>query len=130
LGNLGDKLSEAGDERGISLVRRAMKLDPFHPTWFHVSIATHQFEMGEYEKALSSARKINIPGCFRAQVLLAAVYAEAGQLDDARAALEELLKLYPGFTTDKLTEEWRKWNATDDRIRRLVAALRKAGLPE
>ena len=130
LGSLGDKLSEAGDERGIGLVRRAMKLDPFHPTWFHISIATYHFERGEYGKALSAARKIDIPGYFRAQALLAAIYAEAGHPNDARSALEELLKLYPGFTTGKLAEEWRKFNVSDDRIRRWVAALRKAGLPE
>ena len=44
--------------------------------------------------------------------------------------MEELLRLYPGFTTETLTVEWQKLNATDDTIRRWVEALRKAGLPE
>ena len=44
--------------------------------------------------------------------------------------MEELLRLYPGFTTATLSEEWRKWNRTDDSIRLWAAALREAGLPE
>jgi hypothetical protein len=62
-------------------------------------------------------------------MFLAAVYGELGRQSEARSALEELLRLYPGFTTEKLIEELQKWNYGDDRIRRWVAALRKAGLP-
>ena len=32
--------------------------------------------------------------------------------------------------TDKLAQECRKWNYSDETIRRWVEALRKAGLPE
>ena len=53
---------------------------------------------------------------------------------DARAirssALEQLLKLYPGFSIEKYIEEERKWNVPDDSIRLWAAALRKAGLPD
>ena len=43
-------------------------------------------------------------------------------------ALEELHRLYPGFTTETLSEEFQKWNLSDDRLRLWVSALRKAGL--
>ncbi len=55
---------------------------------------------------------------------------ELGRQSEARSALEELLRLYTGFTTEKLIEEWQKLNRPDDRIRLWVAALRKAGLTE
>jgi hypothetical protein len=61
---------------------------------------------------------------------LAGIYAELGRQSEARSALEELLRLYSGLTTGKLTEELRKWNYPDDIIRHWIAALRKAGLPE
>jgi tetratricopeptide (TPR) repeat protein len=127
---LGEKMAFLGDERGITLVRRAAKLDPFHPTWFNFSISHYHFERREYEAALIAARKMDIPGYFWPQVHLAAIYAELGRQQEAHSALEQLLNVYPGFTVEKLTEERRKWNATDDSIRRWVAALRKAGLPE
>jgi tetratricopeptide (TPR) repeat protein len=129
LAALGEKLNIVGDPRGILLVRKAVKLDPFHPTWFNFAIALYHFDKGEYEEALAAARKINIPGYFWPQMFLAAIYGELGRQSEARSALEELLKLYPGFTTEKLIEELQKWNYGDDRIRRWVAALRKAGLP-
>jgi adenylate cyclase len=128
--SLGDKLAGAGDERGIALVRRAMKLDPFHPTWFYLPIAAHHFERGEYDRALAAARKINIPGFDVPLMYLAAIYAELGRQAEAGSAIEELLKLCPGFTTGTYIEWARKWNRTDESIRRWVAALRKAGLPE
>ncbi len=126
---LGERLNNVGDPRGILLVRKAVKLDPFHSTWFNFPIAQYHFDKGEYEEALAAARKINIPDYFWPQIYLAAIYGELGRQSEARSALEELLRMYPGFTTEKLIEEMQKWNAGDDRIRRWVAALRKAGLP-
>jgi tetratricopeptide (TPR) repeat protein len=120
----------AGDERGIALVKKAMKLDPLLPTIFNFSIAHHHFERGEYEEALATVRKIDFPGFFMTQLYLAAIYAELGRNSEARPALEELLRIYPGFTTEKLIEERRKWNESDEMLRRWAAALRKAGLPE
>ena len=72
----------------------------------------------------------DIPGYFWTQIYLAGIYAELGRDSEARSAIEDLLSLYPGFTTETLSEEWRKWNRPDDVIRHWVAALRKAGLPE
>jgi tetratricopeptide (TPR) repeat protein len=93
-------------------------------------IAAHHFERGEYEEALAAARKIDIPGFFGTQLYLAAIYAELGRQSEARSAVEELLRLRPGFTSERHIEEVRKWNRTDDHTSRTVAALRKAGLPE
>jgi Flp pilus assembly protein TadD len=107
-----------------------MTLDPFHPTWLHLPFAAYHFQRGEFEDALAAARKVNLPGFFGTQAYLAAIYAELGRQHEARSAVEELLKLYPGLTTETVIELMRKWNLADDRIRHGVAALRKAGLPE
>jgi tetratricopeptide (TPR) repeat protein len=130
LASLGLRFENVGDERGIALVRKAMKLDPSHPTWSYFPVAHYHFERGEYEEALAAARKINLPGFFWTQIYLAGIYAELGRDSEARSALEELIRVYPGFTTATLIEEERKFNYRDDSIRHWVAALRKAGLPE
>jgi TolB-like protein len=54
LAYLGQELHYAGDERGIALVRKAVALDPFHPTWFNFPIAHHHFERDEHEEALAA----------------------------------------------------------------------------
>jgi adenylate cyclase len=127
---MGFRLEHAGDERGIALVRKAMKLDPFLSMILNFSVAHHHFERGEYEEALAATRKINLPGLFWTQIYLAAIYAELGRDSEARSAVEELLRSHPGFNTERQIEEHRKWNYPDDSIRLWVAALRKAGLPE
>jgi adenylate cyclase len=130
LAGLGMRFEQAGDERGIALVRKAMKLDPFLPTIFNMPVAAHYFERGEYKEALVAARKINIPGFFPTQMFLAMIYTELKRPSDARAAVKELLRLRPGYTIETYVEESRRINIPDDRIRRFSAALRKAGLPE
>ena len=130
---LGNLLHYAGDERGIAFVRKAMKLDPFHPTWFHFAIASdHHFERGEYEEALAAARKIDHPRPLLDSDLSGwrSTRSWVGT-SEAQSALEELLRLYPGFTIEKLIEEWRKWNLPDDSIRplgRSIAQGRAAGV--
>jgi tetratricopeptide (TPR) repeat protein len=130
LAGMGMRFQEAGDERGIALVRKAMKLDPFLPTFYNMPIAAYHFERGEYGEALVAARKINIPGFFPTQVFLAAIYAELGRPSEARAAVEELLRLRPGYNIGEHLKDARKLNVPDDRIGPFSAALRKAGLPE
>ncbi|GAG15314.1 unnamed protein product, partial [marine sediment metagenome] len=49
----GAYIFQTGDERGIALVRKAMTLDPFHPTWWYFPIARYHFKRGEYEEALA-----------------------------------------------------------------------------
>jgi adenylate cyclase len=129
LASMGSYLQSVGDERGIALVRKAVKLDPFHPSWFNFPIARDHFERGEYEEAFTAARKSEMPGYVRTHVLLAAICAELGRREDARKALEQLLSLDPGFNLQRLVEEWRKWNVSEERTSLYVAALRKAGLP-
>jgi adenylate cyclase len=130
LASMGENLQYLGDERGIALLSRAVKLDPFHPPWFHLAIAVYHFERNEHEAALAAARKIDMPGFAPPQGLLAAIYAELGRQSEAGAAVEELLRLSPGLTTEIAVEQLRKLNFSEDTIRRFVAALRKAGLPE
>ena len=121
----------AGDERGITLVRKAIALDPFHPTWFHFPIALYHFERGEYEEALVAARKIDIPGLLLPACLSRRDLRRAGSPEARLDPLSKLLKALPGFHHRETDS--RNGGSTMpaiDSIRRWVAALRKAGLPE
>jgi hypothetical protein len=71
------------------------------------------------------------PGVLR--VDLASAYAWRGQKAEAAAAVAELLKLRPGYTVQKLTQEG---SGVSDHptfrkeFQRIVEGVRKAGLPE
>jgi adenylate cyclase len=128
LGWLGNFLHLAGDERGIPFIRKAMKLDPSHPMWFHSVIAFDHIERAEYEDALTELRKIAPPRPFWAQINLVVTYTELGRHHEAQSAVDDLMRIYPGFTIEKLIVEWRKLHLPDDRIGPWMDGLRKAGI--
>jgi TolB-like protein/Tfp pilus assembly protein PilF len=127
---IGEMLCNVRDERGIALLPRAMKLDPFHPTWFHFPVAIHHLKRGALEEALAAARKIDMPGFAPPQLLLAVIYTELGRPNEARSTVEGLLTFRPDFTTEEAMDVMRKSNFSEEDIRRVAAALRNAGLPE
>jgi adenylate cyclase len=130
LGAMGEKLQQVGDKRGVELVKKAMALDPYHPTVFYYTLADDHFQQGEYEEALAAVQRLNMPDFYTTQAFLAAVYSELGRKTEAHTAVERARTLYPGLTIEEWTEEMRKWNRPDAVLRKFGAALRKAGLPD
>jgi hypothetical protein len=59
---------------------------------------------------------------------LAATHAQLGQLDEARAAVAEVLRLRPGYTIGAQRRIAPFRHARDDK--HFFDAMRKAGLPE
>jgi adenylate cyclase len=117
-------------ERGTALVRKAIALNPHHQGWYHFPLSLNHYRLGEYDAALTEARKLKLPGFYWSHLLLAAVYGELGRQADADVAVGELRRLYPGFTTATALEELDKLNFRGPIIEQFVAGLRKAGLPD
>ena len=69
-----------------------------------------------------------VPTDLFAYTLLATAYALSGAMKQARETIANFRKLYPSFTlADFVTHEPFK---VQTELRRVVAALREAGLPE
>jgi tetratricopeptide (TPR) repeat protein len=88
-------------ERAIDWAERGMRLSPFDPWAFAAfgSLALGRFLLGRYELAVqaayravqsNSAHSINY-------VLLAAMLAKVGRLEEAKAAAARVLELHPAF---------------------------------
>jgi hypothetical protein len=75
--------------------------------------AHRHFEKGEYREALVVMRKIDVPGFYYTHLPLAAIHAELAQESEARSSLEEVLRLWPGFTMPKWVGQMHKWNYSD-----------------
>ena len=60
-------------------------------------------------------------------MLLAVGHARLGQLDQARAAADRLLEVFPSYP-EIARQHLRDWNMSEDHIVRFIDALRKAGL--
>ena len=114
-------------DQAKSDVQHAMLLSPRDPEvgWWHMNFGIAEIGMQHYEAAIDEERRA-IDSGFRPYTpysVLAAAYALAGKIDEAKIAMAEARHLNP-----KLTVKWMIAHGTNDPTR--LAGYRKAGLPE
>jgi TolB-like protein len=103
-----------------------MQLNPNHPGWYWFPRAFNAYRQRDYRGALETALKVNLPGFWRTQLLLAAANGQLGERAAASHAVQELLKIRPNFKEHR-HDELRKWH--DEELKeQLLDGLRKAGL--
>jgi adenylate cyclase len=114
-------------EQAKADMERAMRLSPRDPLVgvFHVDLGDAEISLGHYDAAIDAYRKAIDSGFrpFYAYTSLAAAYAHAGKMDEAKAALAEARRLNPAITIKWLKEHTPNLPASFD-------GLRKAGLAE
>ena len=132
-GYLGAALSFAGEpDRSLAVLQEAMRLSPRDPfLWiFHATAGDAEFNLGHFDAAIGEYRKALETGQreFAIYMNLAAAYAQAGQLEEARVETAEVLRINPAFTI----ESWKRIVVFKDSkdLEHYVDGLRKAGLPD
>ncbi len=115
-------------EEGSEWIRKAMRLNPYHPErfWFHLARA--QFVAKQYGDAIESLRHITAPDGLH-HALLAACHAQMGDAERATAHAAEVIKRIPGFAIRRHCRPLLHYRHETDLAHHLEA-LRKAGLPE
>jgi adenylate cyclase len=114
-------------EAGIALLEKAMALNPYHPGWYYLPLAFHRYRERDYEGALKEALKVDMPGYWPNHMTLAAVYGQLGRWEEAGAALERVLQLFPSFE-ERAREELGKWLFEKEVLEHMLEGLEKAGL--
>jgi adenylate cyclase len=86
--------------------------------------------MGQYEEAVREHKRNlqKVPTRLGDHIALAANYILMGREEDARAEAEEVLRLHPKFSVKHFVKQQMYKDRAD--ADRLIAALRKTGLPE
>jgi tetratricopeptide (TPR) repeat protein len=112
-------------KEAIEILKKAMRLNPNYPDWYSWSLAFALFTARQYDEALQVLEKTLNPQSRR---LLAVTYAQAGRLEQARAAAKEFLAANPNFSIKGLAEIEPYENPAD--WEHYAEGLRKAGLPE
>ena len=124
---LGFQIAYSGDwERGCALAERAMQLNPSHPGWYWFPLVLNAYRQRDYQGALDLALKINMPGFWRTQLMLAVSNAQLGNQDAARKAAQELLKIRSDFAVVARTELQKWWDP--ELVEHLLEGLGNAGL--
>jgi len=111
---------------GIEKVRRALRLNPYPPGWYHWELGYAQYAAHRHEAAVET---LSQPSTYRtgSRRILAASLAQLGRIGEARQEAELFMVSNPHFTIGY-------WAATqpfrDEAIREhFVDGYRKAGLP-
>jgi tetratricopeptide (TPR) repeat protein len=134
LANLGAYLAAIGrTKEGIEASRLALRLSPrdLSNFWRHYAIAVAHFADGDYQAALEVSRKIarsrwHVPS----GILWAAAAAGLDDAAEARGAVDYCLSQRPDLRIAQVVPNFMLRFGRDADHERLMALLRKAGLPE
>jgi serine/threonine protein kinase/tetratricopeptide (TPR) repeat protein len=120
----------SGDwERGVALAQRAIELNRHHPGWYHLVLFHHHYRKRDYEVALQTAKKINVPEFHWMQLMTAAACGMLGRHEEARTATESLRKYNPTFLhLENVREDIEMWDPDKGEVAQLLQGLQKAGL--
>jgi adenylate cyclase len=113
-------------EEGIEWIRRAMRLNPYHPERFWSHLGRAQYTARLYADAIASYSKLTAPDQTH-HAFLAASSAQLGNRTAAAAHTREVLQRQPDFTVQYLlkTLHYRQPSDTEH----VHEGLLKAGLP-
>jgi TolB-like protein/Tfp pilus assembly protein PilF len=114
-------------ERGVSLIDEAIARNPAHPGWYHTAPALNFYRQGRYAEALEEARQIDASGWIHNYTILAMIYGQLGQEEEAQAAARRILELDPNFE-ENAWYELQLRNFPEQMAGQMAEGLRKAGL--
>jgi len=114
-------------EEGIEWIRRAMRLNPYHPERFWNHLGRAQYTARLYADAIASYSKLTAPDQMH-HAMLAASAAQLGDRTAAAAHAREVLQRQPAFTVESYlkTLHYRQPSDTEH----VREGLLKAGLPQ
>jgi adenylate cyclase len=114
-------------EQGIDWIRKAMRLNPYHPArfWYHLGRAF--FAARHYAEAIEAVQHIDSPDHVH-HALLAGSHAQMGNAAAAARHAGEVLKRMPEFHVDKDYLPLLHYKRESDLAHHREAVL-KAGLP-
>ena len=132
-------LAGTGDPgAAIEQIDLAKRLNPFDTKWVPWNRGIAYFTARRYDEAITALKQVRNP-INEVRAWLAASYAQAGRLDEAKAALDEFMRVarsdmavFPGRTLKDWDSYWHAMFEYQDQedFDHLYQALRKAGMPD
>ena len=132
-------LAGTGDpEASLEQINLAKRLNPFDTKWVPWNRGIAYFTARRYDEAITALKQVRNP-INEVRAWLAASYAQAGRLDEAKAALDEFIRVarsdmavFPGRTLKDWEPYWHAMFEYQDQkdFDHLYEALRKAGMPD
>ena len=117
-------------EESVLYAKKSLRLSPFPGAYPFFSLGRAYFMTSQYDESITTLKKALTvsPNFILAHIFLAACYSSLGRDAEASAAAKQVLDRNPKFSIESFSKRLPFKNEAD--IERVVAALRKAGLPE
>jgi adenylate cyclase len=120
----------AKPQEAIPIFQKLLRIDPLAPGFAYLGLGHANSIMENYEKAIGYNKKVIeiFPNRLLSYLRIAGCYAALDKLDEARMAMLEALKLYPGFSAKNfvMAMPYKDHSLKE----RWISNLLKAGLPE
>ena len=128
---LGQILRFAGrHDEAIPEYKKALRLNPIPPTNYLFGLGKSYYYTGQEDEGINWCEKAvrQDPDSFLAHLLMTELYSLAGRDEAARGEAAEVLRINPKFSVEK----WEKavTSKNKEEKKQMMAALRKAGLPD
>ena len=109
----------------------AFRLNPNPPPHYYVDLSTVQFNLRQYAEAVKSIKKTgNTFPDYYLSGKLAPSYAYLGRLDEARAELKKLVKVYWHFKLRYVVHPYVSYRKLEEDNKHWYEGFRKAGLQD
>ncbi|KQY22529.1 hypothetical protein [Rhizobium sp. Root482] len=129
LGELGTRVAFSGQwKRGADLLDRAIRLNPGGAGYYFGTRALIACMLRDHETAVRLIRKADLQKFPLFHGVAAFIYSEAGLLAEAKSEGEIFMEMRPDYLPNIVAEN-RKRNLPPQDSMRIIAALRKVGLP-
>ncbi|HSC27806.1 MAG TPA: protein kinase [Vicinamibacterales bacterium] len=115
-------------ERGEELIRRAMKLNPSYPSYYHLAIGLDRYRQGRYEDALAEYRRLTFSNVF-VQATLTAIWSRLGRSAEAVTALRELQKQLGDSSPAPVRAMYERWNVKGELLENIMEAIERVQAP-
>ena len=114
-------------ERGPALIRKAIKLNPYHDISVHYALWVDWVRQEKYQQAYLETLNFRRPMLFWDPLIKAATFGLLGRYEEGKLAAQELLKLKPDFTTRGriLIKHYIKF---DEIVERIIEGLRNVNV--
>ncbi len=113
-------------ELGRLFMKVALALNPEPPDWYWFAFFSLHFARGEFDEALDMALRAQNEAFYWMHCMQATAFAQLGMMDEAAAAVQRLLVLFPDFPA-QAQREIERW-LSPARAGLVLDNLRRAGL--
>jgi TolB-like protein/Tfp pilus assembly protein PilF len=100
---MGLRFADRADE-AIPILKKAIRLNPHAPGWYLHNLAGAYRNVEKFEEATHWAERAvqQNPKNVLSRIVLCSIYSQSGRMDKARAQAQEIMRVNPNFSVDRL----------------------------